>query len=176
MNSREEIPYEEVYTALNKAEVDYVVCGGSAVVMFGFARLTIDLDLIVSLDEKNLGKLYDALLRLGYKTRVPIKKDEFIRRETLARLAKEKNMKVMSFYNPKDVFKTVDIGVNLPNISQILKRKKFIKAGGLKIPLIFMGDLIKMKAALGRPKDIIDVENLKKIKQKQNEKERQMRG
>ena len=35
-----------------------------------------------------------------------------------------------------------------------------------------MGDLIKMKAALVRPKDIIDVENLKKIKQKQNEKER----
>ncbi|MBI2041422.1 MAG: nucleotidyltransferase [Candidatus Nealsonbacteria bacterium] len=170
MRSREEIPYEEVYRALNKARVDYVVCGGSAVVMFGFARLTIDLDLIVSLDEKNLEKLYDVLLKLGYKTRVPIKKNEFIRKETLARLAKEKNMKVMSFYDPKDAFKTVDVGVNLPNVSQILKRKKFIKAGRLKIPLIFMNDLIKMKAALARPKDIIDVENLKKIKQ--NEKKR----
>src|SRR3989344_5088899 len=155
MSSREEIPYEEIYRALNKARVDYIVCGGSAVVMFGFARLTIDLDLIVSLDEKNLGKLYDALIKLGYKTRVPIKKDDFIRRKTLARLAKEKNMKVVSFYDPRDAFSTVDVGVNLPNISQILKRKKFIKAGGLKIPLIFIDDLIRMKAALARPKDII---------------------
>lgn len=167
MSIREEIPYEKVYRALNKAKVNYVVCGGSAVVMFGFARLTIDLDLIVSLDKKNLSTLYDVLMRLGYKTRAPIKKDEFIQKEKLAELAKEKNMKVMSFYNPKNAFETVDIGVNLPNITQILKRRKFIKAGNLNIPLIFINDLIKMKEDLARPKDIIDVENLKKIKQRQ---------
>ena len=172
MSSQEKFPYEEVFEALNKAEIDYVVCGGSAVVMFGFARLTIDLDLIVSLSKENLGKLYDVLLRLGYKARVPIKKAEFIQKEILARLGKEKNMKVISFYHPKDAFKTVDIGVNLSNISQILERKKFIKAANLIIPIIFIDDLIKMKTALARPKDIIDVENLKKIKQKQNEKKR----
>lgn len=170
MAQQEIIPYEEVFKALNKAKVDYVVCGGAAVVILGFTRLTVDLDLIVSLDKGNLNKLYDVLMQLGYKTRVPIKKDEFTQREILEKLGKEKNMKVMSFYNPKDAFKTVDIGVNLPYIPQILKRKKTIKAGNLNIPVIFIDDLIKMKAALARPKDLIDVENLKKIKQKQNEK------
>ena len=173
MSSREKIPYEEVFRALNKAKINYVVCGGAAVVMLGFARLTVDLDLIVSLDRENLSRLYDVLLRLGYKTRVPIRKDEFIRREILAKLEKDNNMKVMSFYDPKDAFKTVDIGVNLPNIPQILKRKKLIKAGSLNIPIIFIKDLIKMKKDLARPKDIIDVENLKKlntIKMKQENK------
>lgn len=169
---QESIPYEEVFRALNKARVNYVVCGGAAVVMLGFARLTVDLDLIVSLDKENLSKLYDTLLQLGYKTRVPVKKDKFIQKEILTKLAKEKNMKVMSFYDPKDAFKTVDIGVNLPNILQILKRRKFVKAGNLNIPVIFIDDLIKMKKELARPKDIIDAENLKKIRQKQNEKRR----
>ncbi|MBI2449911.1 MAG: hypothetical protein HYV47_00040 [Candidatus Nealsonbacteria bacterium] len=167
---KEEFLYEKELRALSAAKIDYVVCGGAAVVMFGFTRMTIDLDLIVSLEKDNLSNLYDTLLRLGYKTRVPVRKDEFIQKEILAKLAKEKNMKVLSFYDPKDVFKTIDIGVNLPNIDRILKRKKFIKAGNFKIPIIYIDDLIKMKEDLARPKDIIDVENLKKIKQKQNEK------
>lgn len=166
MAKKEEFLYQEVFEALNKAKINYLVCGGAAVVMLGFSRLTIDLDLIVSLEKENLSKLYDTLLQLGYRTRIPIKKDEFIQREILARLAKEKNMKVVSFYDPMDNFKTIDIGVNLPNIEEILKRRKFIKAGNLNIPIIFIDDLIKMKKDLARPKDIIDVENLKKIKQK----------
>ena len=173
MAQRENIPYKEVFEALNKAKVNYVVCGGSAVVMLGFARLTVDLDLIVSLERENLSKLYDVLMRLGYKTRVSVKKDEFIQKEILIKLAKEKNMKVVSFYDPKDAFKTVDIGVDLPNSSQILKRKEVIKAGNLNIPAILIDDLIKMKRELARPKDMIDVENLKKIKQRQNEKRKQ---
>ena len=172
---QEEFLYEKELRALSSAKIDYVVCGGAAVVMFGFTRMTIDLDLIVSLEKDNLSKLYDILSQLGYKARVPVKKDEFIQKEILAKLAKEKNMKVLSFYGPKDSFKTIDIGVNLPNIKEILKRKKFIKAGNFNIPIIFIDDLIKMKKDLARPKDIIDVENLKKIKQKQNEKKRQIR-
>lgn len=170
MNQKEVIPYEEVFQALNKAKVDYLVCGGTAVVIFGFARLTVDLDLIVSLEKKNLSKLYDTLLDLGYRIRIPIKKSEFIQKEILAKLAKEKNMKVVSFYDPKDNFKAIDIGVNLPNIDQILRKKKFVKARNFNIPVISMNDLIKMKEDLGRPKDIIDAENLKKIKQEKNEK------
>src|SRR3989338_10061925 len=116
---QEEFLYEKELRALNAAKINYVVCGGAAVVMFGFSRLTIDLDLIVSLERKNLSKLYDTLLELGYRTRVPIKKDDFIRREILAGLAVEKNMKVVSFYHLKDSFKTIDICVNLPNIDEI---------------------------------------------------------
>ena len=59
---REIIPYEEVFAALNKAEIGYAVCGGTAVVMLGFARLTADLDLIVALERENLEKLYGLLV------------------------------------------------------------------------------------------------------------------
>lgn len=167
---REEILYEEVFRALNKAKINYVVCGGTAVVFFGYTRLTIDLDLIVSLEEKNLNNLYDVLKRLGYKSRNPIKREDFIKKEKLEKLAVEKDMKVVSFYNTNDSFKVIDIGVNLLNIDEILKRKKYIKVKDLNIPIIWIDDLIKMKEDLARPKDLIDVENLKKIKQNKSEK------
>jgi len=165
MTQKETIPYEEVFQALNKAKVDYLVCGGTAVVLLGFARLTVDLDLIVSLEKENLKNLYNTLAKLNYRIKIPIKKEEFIQREILTKLAKEKNMKVVSFYNLKDPFKVVDIGVNLPNISEILKNKKYIKVKDLAIPIIFIDDLIKMKKNLARKQDLIDIENLKKIKQ-----------
>ena len=171
MASKQEIiPYEEVFRALNKAKIDYLVCGGAAVVMLGFSRLTIDLDLVVELGKENLGKLYDVLARLGYKTGAPIKKSDFIDKEILKRLEVEKNMKVVSFYNSKDPFKVIDVGVNLPGIDKILKNKKNIKVDDLAIPTIFIEDLIKMKENLARPKDLIDAQNLKEIRKYEKQK------
>jgi len=176
----ENIFYEEVFLAFNKAEIDYAVCGGVAVILYGFARLTVDLDLIVNLEKGNLEKVYDFLTKLNYKPKTPIKKEEFIDKEKLENLAKDynpptassrrqsrrapKNMKVVSFYNLREPLKVIDICVNLPKISEILKRKKYLKVKNITIPIIPIDDLIEMKRKLARPQDLIDVENLKKIK------------
>lgn len=159
---QEEILYEEVFRALNKAKINYAACGGLAVIIYGYDRFTGDLDLIVGLDKENLSKLYDTLIKLNYKLRVPIKKEQFIDKDKLEKLAEEKNMKVVSFYNLKDPFKIIDVGVNLPKNQEILKRKKDVKIGGLSIPIVSFDDLIKMKKELGRRRDLDDVENLKK--------------
>jgi len=65
----------------------------------------------------------------------------------------------------EDPFKVIDIGVNLPQVSEILKSKKYIKVDNLNIPTISINNLIKMKENLGRKQDLIDVENLKRIKE-----------
>ena len=168
---QEAIPYEEVFQALNKEKINYLVCGGVAVVLLGFARLTVDLDLIVGLEKENLEKLYNILVKLNYKPSIPIKKEEFFSKEKLAKLAQTKNMKVVSFYNTKDPFKVVDIGVNLPNINDILEKKRKIKVGNLSIPIILIDDLIKMKTDLARQQDLIDVINLKRIREQKHEKD-----
>ena len=171
---QETIPYQEVFEALNKARIDYLVCGGAAVVMLGFSRLTVDLDIIASLEKDNLRNLYNVLKKLSYKPNIPIREEEFIQKENLNKLAREKNMKVVSFYNTKDPFKVIDIGVNLPDIPKILKNKKYIKIKNISIPIIFIDDLIKMKKDLARPQDLIDVENLKRIKEQKYEKKKKV--
>lgn len=161
---RELIFYEDVFLALNEAKTDYAVCGGMAVVLYGFPRLTVDLDLIVSLEKESLEKVYNILLKLNYKPKTPIKKEEFVEKEKLEKLGKEKNMKVVSFFNLKDPLKVIDDCVNLPKISEIFKRKKFIKVKNLKIPIVSIDNLIKMKKGSARAQDIINIENLEKIK------------
>lgn len=164
MKKQEEVLYEEVFISLNKKGVNYAVCGGFAVVLYGYSRLTVDLDLIVGLEKENLEKIYDILIKLNYKPQIPIKKKEFIEKDTLEKMAREKNMKVVSFYNTKDHFKVIDVGVNLPGIKGILDKKKKVKIKNFFIPIIEISDLIKMKEKLARPRDLTDVENLKKIK------------
>lgn len=83
-------------------------------------------------------------------------------------------MKVVSFYNTKDPFKIIDIGVNLPDIPKILKNKKYIKIKNISIPIIFIDDLIKMKKDLARPQDLIDVDNLNRIKRQEYEKKKKV--
>jgi len=86
----EEILYEEVFRKLKEAKIDYAVCGGLAVIIYGYTRLTADLDLVVSLEKDNLSRLYDILIQLGYKSQVPVKKEDFIDKQALERLAGEK--------------------------------------------------------------------------------------
>jgi hypothetical protein len=62
--------YGEVFKALNKAKVKYVVAGGFAVVLHGYERLTKDLDLIVLLEEDNLNAFYNVLKKINYKYKV----------------------------------------------------------------------------------------------------------
>ena len=53
--------YERIFEALNRKEVRYLVVGGVAMVLYGYGRLTVDLDLLVDLDSDNLDKLVKAL-------------------------------------------------------------------------------------------------------------------
>jgi hypothetical protein len=160
----DEILYEDVFRALNKAKINYAVCGGLAVILYGYARLTMDLDLILDLSKNNLGKLFDALIKLDYRIKIPISREYFICEKKLKGLEQTKNMKVVSFYHLKDSMKLIDIGVNLPCVAELLERKKYIKIKDINVPIISIDDLIKMKGDLARPRDLIDVENLKKIK------------
>jgi len=161
---KEEFLYEKEFRALNREKIDYAVCGGFAVIFYGYARFTADLDLIVNLSKENLEKLYNLLLKLRYRLKAPIKKEDFVNEKKLKEFGRKKDMMVVSFFNLKDPMRVIDIGVNLPNISELLEKKKYIRIKNLRIPTISKNDLIKMKIKTARPRDLDDVENLKKIK------------
>ena len=64
--------YVPVFEALNDAQVRYVVVGGLATVLHGYARLTADIDLMVDLDPDELRKGIDALTKYGMIPRLPV--------------------------------------------------------------------------------------------------------
>lgn len=52
---------EKFITLLNKAEVEYVVIGGVALVAHGSARVTFDLDICYKCTKENVERLCNAL-------------------------------------------------------------------------------------------------------------------
>jgi predicted nucleotidyltransferase len=164
--------YIEVFKKLNEKEVRYLIIGGVAVNLYGFPRLTFDLDLMLDLhDFKSVSGFVDSMNELGFKPVIPVKIEDFIDQENRRTWSQEKNMKVFSLYNPLKEIERVDVLVeNDVNFNEAYDRRKNIDAQGITLPLLSIDDLINIKKIANRKRDIIDIEALEKIKEIENEK------
>ena len=160
--------YEEVFKALNRARIQYVVAGGVAVVMHGYTRVTVDLDIIIDSSPANIEKLFAVLNHLNYQPRVPVTAAEFMNPKKRTEWREKKHMKAFSFFHRKNPLKMIDILINKMNhFSKI--RKVIFNMDGLKVPTVSLEGLREMKQKAGRLKDKVDLEfinDLLKIKRR----------
>ena len=157
--------FQKIFKALNQARIKYVVVGGVAVVLYGYERFTKDLDLIVFMEEKNLGRFYDVLMKLGYLAKVPVQKEQFMDAKQREQWKKEKGMLVFSFVERNPPFQIIDMFVDEPiAFADVYLHRRKIKIEGTTVPLIGIDHLIKLKRKAARAQDLLDIENLKAIK------------
>lgn len=162
--------FERVFIELNGRDVKYLVIGGLAVNLYGFARATGDMDIMISLENKNINKFLDAVKILGFKTRIPVNIEDFSSLEKRKMWMEEKNMQVFSVYNPKNMMEQLDIVLeNDIDFETAYKRKETLTAGDIEIPVVSIDDLIKLKQIAGRERDELDIRALKKIKELRDE-------
>ncbi|MDI6807796.1 MAG: hypothetical protein QME66_02290 [Candidatus Eisenbacteria bacterium] len=156
--------YDEVFRILNKKRVRYVVAGGMAVVLHGFARFTADLGIILHLEERNIDRFFDALHELGYNPQVPVTREQFKDRTSRAEWISRKGMVVFSFLHPREHLKAIDVFIEEPmTFGTLAKNAKRIRVEDLSIPVISLRHLMRLKKKAGRPQDAIDLANLKEI-------------
>jgi len=156
--------YEDVFRALNKARVQYLVAGGVGVVLHGFPRFTADLDLIIHLEEKNIDRFFETVAKLGYRPRLPVTKEDFKNKHKRTEWIKTKNITVFSFFRSKKPMETIDLFVKEPIKFEIMaKDAEIIRVKNIAIPTVSIKHLIQLKKKAGRPEDLIDIANLKVI-------------
>lgn len=156
--------YEDILRDFQKQKVKYVLVGGIAVNLLGSMRTTADMDILVEMSDSNLAKVVRILTRRGYTVKQPVNPmgiaDAKIRKEWI----EKKHMKAFNFYKNNEL-KEVDIIIDSPvSYRQAKNDALIITAGGLKISVISLANLIKMKKNTGRPIDRLDVEELRRIK------------
>jgi hypothetical protein len=158
--------YEDIFRVLYEEDVRYLIVGGMAVNLYGYVRMTVDLDIMVDLNEGNLQKLIKAMERLNYQPRVPVKPIDFtssIKRETWI---KEKGAVVFTFIDLTDPIKHIDIFLKNPvDFEKAYQSRKILQLKGIPISLIDIDDLIELKRLSGRPRDLEDIHHLNKIKE-----------
>jgi hypothetical protein len=150
--------YEEIFKALNRKKVRYLVTGGVAVNLYGLARMTLDLDLLIALDQKNKTLFYDLMQELKFKVKNPD-----LARQLMLEDNPPKDIKVITFYRKE--FELIDVFIQNPiDFDKAFKKRKIFKSGKTAIPTIPYDLLLRMKQESGRERDLIDVGYLKKLK------------
>ena len=159
------IKFEQLFNALNKKRVRYLLAGGIAVNLYGIERATADIDLVVDLEEGNLNKFITVMKELNFKPKIPVKLEDFIKPEKRESWIREKGIMVFSLFDPKNQFFLLDIFVEMPfDFEKVYEVRENMKAGKIIISVVPLKYLIEMKEKAGRPQDIADVFYLKKVK------------
>jgi hypothetical protein len=156
-----------IFRELEAAHAGYVVVGGLAVVLHGYARATADVDLVVDLRAGEAIKAVAALTRLGMEPRAPVAARDFADAELRRRWIEEKGMRVFSMCDPRKPLVEVDLFVDPPFAFEALRsRAEIVRVEGVDVPVASIDDLIAMKRAAGRPKDHADIAALEALARK----------
>jgi hypothetical protein len=161
--------FSRLFNSLNRGGVEYLVCGGIAVNLYGIERATADIDLAVRLDEENLKAFVRVVNQLGLKPKMPVSTEDIINPEKRREWLRDKGMFVFSLYDEKNPFFLLDVFIEDQfDFRSVYQRRHEILFGDSAIPLIPIDELIKMKEKTGRPQDRADVFYLKKIMEEWN--------
>ena len=155
----------ELLRALSAARIQYCIVGGVAVNLHGIPRMTYDLDIVVALDAATL-RAVDALLDdFGLAPRHGIRLVELADAETRNRARAERNLIAVSYGDPSDPLREVDVLVAPPiDPSQLIARATNLDLGGISVKVVSLDDLIALKRAGGREHDLSDLQHLERIR------------
>lgn len=142
--------FERLLVALAQAGVDYAVVGGLAVILNGYPRVTVDVDILVDDAAVNLTRLLACLAGWG---------EGWARELTLKDFApQEGSIRVMEEFE-RDIFTRM----RGHTLADFRPRLRHLAAGGVLIPYLSAQDLIHLKETSWREKDQLDVAALKRI-------------
>jgi hypothetical protein len=139
--------FREFIELLNSNNVKYLVVGGYAVAFHGYPRYTKDMDIWIWINENNAKKLIKTLEEFGFSS-LGLKKEDFLKPEYVIQLC----------YPPN----RIDILTKISGLEFEKCYKSRIKTNmdGITIDFIDLENLKKNKKAIGRFKDLADLENL----------------
>jgi hypothetical protein len=135
---------------LYDCKIKYILVGGLAINLYGIPRTTIKAN--------------------GFRFRQPIDEKKLIDKEYRKQLKEEKNVIVLTLENPNNPLEVLDFFIDNPiDFNKAYSRKKILKVDDFEIYIASIEDIIEIKKISNRPIDISDIENLKLLKEHEEE-------
>jgi predicted nucleotidyltransferase len=140
--------YLRLLKELTDAGVDFVIVGGTAAVLHGSATATYDLDVLMPFTHANCERLLRALMPLHPRfSHTPDKRPVQL---TATELTQFQNLYLLT-----DVGR-LDVLGRLPPIEtteEVFGTAEKVDVGGVKVRVVALDILVRVKAAMIRPKD-----------------------
>jgi predicted nucleotidyltransferase len=147
---------EELLRLLKENKVDFIIIGASAFPVYGYARATLDIDIFVRPELDNIHKVIVALNEFGYDL-MNLSAQDLLENKVLIR----------QYMVEADIHPFVK-GVTF---GDLWKNKIKANFGGIEVYFPSLEDMIKMKKAAGRARDLEDLKILIKIREKNRKAE-----
>jgi hypothetical protein len=142
--------YGKLLVALAKGEVNFAVVGGLAVIFNGYARFTLDADIIVDDSAQNLERMLEVLRGWGEGWARELSVEDFSPEEGAVRLVEDFEL---------DIFTRLR-GRSLKDFKEDLR---YLEYAGACVPYLSPAGLIHCKEDSVREKDQLDVAAMKDI-------------
>jgi hypothetical protein len=137
----------ELLSALNSYNVRYLVIGGHAVLFYGHIRSPRDLDILIDREGDNPSKVMSALRSIRFSPNF-----------STHDLTKPKT-KIPLPYLDSELLNSAEG----PPFGEVYTRRVVTEEKGILICVVSLQDLLAQKRALGREKDLLDVEALEAL-------------
>jgi hypothetical protein len=147
----------EVFRALNGHGVDYLIIGGVAVQAYGHVRTTQDVDVIVAPDARNLERLAAALKELHARLKGVDAHLLGIDPTDATHLRDGANFGLATRAGGLDVWTDAAELKGARSWAQMRERAITAEVGEQPLRFVHRDDLIRMKLAAGREKDLQDI-------------------
>jgi len=147
--------YKDILEVFNSRNVEYLVVGAYAMGNFGYTRSTHDIDLWVNKSEGNAKKICDALEEFGIP--FTVEPDDFMAKDSVLQIG-------IAPYRI-DILTDID-GIDFEHAWENKVDGVIL---GVQTSIIGLKDLMLNKSSTNRPKDKLDMVQLKDLYEKKNE-------
>lgn len=149
---------------LAESKTDYVLVGGLAVALHGYPRVTMDVDVVLAMSPDNLTRFIAGAKAAGLRPTMPVAIESLAATDLLECWQREKGMLAFGLRGTEAQATVLDVLIASPIPYADLRRNAvMIETGPYRIPVASIDHLIAMKRASGRSKDLIDIEELQKL-------------
>lgn len=153
--------YLDLFRALQQEQVEYVVVGGLALVFHDVERTTMDVDLVLAMNNQNLGRFLKVANELKLAPTLPVPITSLCNADQIETWIREKHLIAFSLHSTSNTLPTVDIIVKPKVPFEKMYHDRIEKdLSGVRVSFACIDDLIELKTGTGRPIDASDIKAL----------------
>jgi len=159
---------EKILKVLEKHNVEFMIVGGLAAVVYGSTRMTWDIDVLPNQSDENLSNLVTALKELEAGLRISDSKTlpaDF----DIDSLRRSQIIECRTKYGDLDILKNMlTQDFRRAEFDELAKKSTQTAAYGMSLMLVSLEDMIGSKKAARRPKDLQDLAVLEELQRRKN--------
>jgi hypothetical protein len=156
--------YLELFRALEEHRVRYLLVGGLAMNLHGVPRMTMDVDLVLALDAKNIDQFMRCAQSLGLEPQVPVPVRALADPIARTRWIQQRHMIAFALSAPEPSAPTVDVLIAHPLDVDVASARAVVRdADGVAVRMASIEDMIALKSDTGRRQDADDVVHLRRL-------------